>query len=141
MAALKDLIRAETLKVGSNGAMPSDQVIDIVNKRDFTSSGDERLEYIAPCDGVLSAFLRANPKEGTTNFPGADIKTDSFRRHAVRTTDGSVYMSLSRGTKAYVAYYDAYKFVSQWVVRFTKTIGSGGLKALWHSSFGGLCHA
>lgn len=135
MAALKDLIRAETLKVGSNGAMPSDQVIDIVNKINFTSSGNERLEYIAPCDGVLSAFLQANPKEGTTNFPGADINTDSFRRHAVRTTDGSVHMSLSRGTKAYVAYYDAYKLVSQWIVRFTKTIGGGGLTALLSQLF------
>lgn len=140
MATLKDLIRAETLKVGSNGAMPSDQVVDIVNKKDFVSSGSDTLEYIAPCDGVLSAFLQANPKEGTTNFPGADINTDSHRRHAVRTTDGSVHMSLSKGTKAYVAYYDAYKLVPQWIVRFTKTIGGGYkryLSSLSRSRFGG----
>lgn len=126
MATLKDLIRAETLKVGSSGAAPSDQVIFLVNKKDFVSSGNEVFDYTAPCDGVLSAFLQANPKEGTTNFPGVDINTeDGARRHAARTTDGSVQMSLSKGTRAYAAYYDAYKNVSQWIVRFTKTIGGG----------------
>jgi hypothetical protein len=41
MATMKDLLRAETLKVGSRGAMPSNQIITIVSEsvRNFVSMG------------------------------------------------------------------------------------------------------
>ena len=125
MATMKDLLRAETLKVGSRGAMPSNQIITIVSKTNFNSpNGNETVEYVAPCDGVLSAFFQGSGiNSGTT--PGVDITDADGRRHAARTTDGSVHMTLRKGCAVGAHFYEAYQSVAQWVVRFTKTIGGG----------------
>lgn len=139
MATMKDLLRAETLKVGSRGAMPSNQIITLVEKTNFTSPNGESVRYVAPCDGVLSAFLQAAGRDSNTT-PGVNIADGDGRRHAARTTDGSVHMNLRKGNSAAVSFYEAREYIGQWIVRFTKTVG-GGIKALWHSSFGGLCHA
>ena len=124
MATLKDLIRAETLKVGSRGAMPSNQIIALVEKTNFTSSNDESVRYVAPCDGVLSAFLQAAGRDSNAT-PGVDIVDGDGRRHAARTIDGSVHMNLRKGNSATAHFFEAREYVEQWIVRFTKTIGGG----------------
>lgn len=124
MATLKDLIRAETLKVGSRGAMPSNQIITLVEKTNFTSSNDESVRYVAPCDGVLSAFLQAAGRDGNAT-PGVDIVDGDGRRQAARTIDGSVHMNLRKGNSATASFYEAREHIEQWIVRFTKTIGGG----------------
>ena len=125
MATLKDLIRAETLKVGSHGAMPSTQVIKLIEKRDFVCpTGTESFNYIAPCDGVLVAFLQAGSRDGN-NQPGVNIVADNDIRYAIRTTDGSVQMQLRKGETSRADFYEAHQNVAQWVVRFVKTIGGG----------------
>lgn len=123
MATMKDLLRAETLKVGSRGAMPSNQIIAIVSKTNFNSPNDhETVEYVAPCDGVLSAFFQGSGiNSGTT--PGVGITDADGHRHAARTTDGSVHMNLRKGCAAEAHFYEASHSVAQWAVRFTKTIG------------------
>ena len=139
MATLKDLIRAETLKVGSRGAMPSNQIIALVEKTNFTSPNGESVRYVAPCDGVLSAFLQAAGRDGNAT-PGVNIADGDGRRHAARTTDGSVHMNLRKGNSATVSFYEAREHIEQWIVRFTKTIGGGYkqyLSSLSHSRFGG----
>lgn len=140
MATLKDLIRAETLKVGSHGAMPSTQVIKLIEKRDFVCpTGTESFNYIAPCDGVLVAFLQAGPRDGN-NQPGVSIVADNDIRYAIRTTDGSVQMQLRKGEISRADFYEAHQNVAQWIVRFVKTIGGGYKrysKALVCNRFGG----
>lgn len=139
MATLKDLIRAETLKVGSRGAMPSNQIIALVEKTNFTSPNGESVRYVAPCDGVLSAFLQAAGRDGNAT-PGVNIADGDGRRHAARTTDGSVHMNLRKGNSATVSFYEAREHIEQWIVRFTKTIGGGYkqyLSSLSRSRFGG----
>lgn len=140
MATLKDLIRAETLKVGSHGAMPSTQVIKLIEKRDFDCpTGTESFNYIAPCDGVLVAFLQAGSRDGN-NQPGVNIVADNDIRYAIRTTDGSVQMQLRKGETSRADFYEAHQNVAQWIVRFVKTIGGGYkryLKALSRNRFGG----
>ena len=140
MATLKDLIRAETLKVGSHGAMPSTQVIKLIEKRDFVCpTGTESFNYIAPCDGVLVAFLQAGSRDGN-NQPGVNIVADNDIRYAIRTTDGSVQMQLRKGETSRADFYEAHQNVAQWIVRFVKTIGGGDkryLKALACNRFGG----
>lgn len=126
MATMKDLLRAETLKVGSRGAMPSNQIIAIVEKTNFTSPNGEIVRYVAPCDGVLSAFLQAVGRDGNAT-PGVGIVDGDGRRHAARTTDGSVHMNLRKGNSATVSFYDAREYIEQWIVRFSKTIGGGGI--------------
>ena len=130
MATLKDLIRAETLKVGSHGAMPSTQVINLIEKRDFVCpTGTESFNYIAPCDGVLVAFLQAGPRDGN-NQPGVNIVADNDIRYAIRTTDGSVQMQLRKGEISRADFYEAHQNVAQWIVRFVKTIGGGTFRPL-----------
>lgn len=124
MATMKDLLRAETLKVGSRGAMPSNQIIALVEKTNFTSPNGESVRYVAPCDGVLSAFLQAVGRDGNAT-PGVDIVDGDGRRHAARTTDGSVHMNLRKGNSATVSFYEAREHIDQWIVRFSKTIGGG----------------
>lgn len=126
MATMKDLLRAETLKVGSRGAMPSNQIIALVEKTNFTSPNGESVRYLAPCDGVLSAFLQAAGRDGNAT-PGVSIVDGDGRRHAARTTDGSVHMNLRKGNSATVRFYEAREYIEQWIVRFSKTIGGGGI--------------
>lgn len=125
MATQKDLFKTAILKVGSNGAMPSNQIITLVSKSNFNSPNDhETVEYVAPCDGVLSAFFQGSGiNSGTT--PGVDITDADGHRHAARTTDGSVHMNLRKGCAASARFYEASHSVAQWAVRFTKTIGGG----------------
>lgn len=125
MATQKDLLKTAILKVGSNGAMPSNQAITLVNKVNSNSpNGHETVGYVAPCDGVLSAFFQGSGiNSGTT--PGVDITDADGRRYAARTTDGSVHMTLRKGCAASARYYEASQSVAQWIVRFTKTIGGG----------------
>lgn len=122
MATMKDLLRAETLKVGSRGAMPSNQIIALVEKTNFTSPNGESVRYVAPCDGVLSAFLQAAGRDGDAT-PGGGIVDGDGRGHAARTTDGSVHMNLRKGNSATVSFYEAREHIDQWIVRFFKTIG------------------
>lgn len=139
MATMKDLLRAETLKVGSRGAMPSNQIIALVEKTNFTSPNGESVRYVAPCDGVLSAFLQAVGRDGNAT-PGVSIVDGDGRRHAARTTDGSVHMNLRKGNSASVSFYEAREYIEQWIVRFSKTIGGGDkryLSSLSRSRFGG----
>lgn len=139
MATMKDLLRAETLKVGSRGAMPSNQIIALVEKTNFTSPNGESVRYVAPCDGVLSAFLQAVGRDGNAT-PGVSIVDGDGRRHAARTTDGSVHMNLRKGNSATVSFYEAREYIEQWIVRFSKTIGGGHkryLPTLSCNRFGG----
>lgn len=140
MATQKDLLKTAILKVGSNGAMPSNQTITLVNKTNFNSpNSNEHVGYVAPCDGVLSAFFQGSGiNSGTT--PGVDIVDADGRREAARTTDGSVHMTLRKGCAASARYYEASQSVAQWIVRFTKTIGGGYkryLPTLSRNLFGG----
>lgn len=122
MATMKDLLRAETLKVGSRGAMPSNQIITLVRKTNFNSPNDnETVAYVAPCDGVLSAFFQGSGLESGV-LPGVDITAPDGRRHAARTTDGSVHMTLRKGCAARAHYYEAHQSVAQWIVLFTKKL-------------------
>lgn len=138
MATMKDLLRAETLKVGSRGAMPSNQIIALVEKTNFTSPNGESVRYLAPCDGVLSAFLQAVGRDGNAT-PGVGIVDGDGRRHAARTTDGSVHMNLRKGNSATVSFYEAREHIDQWIVRFSKTIGGHKryLPTLSRNRFGG----
>lgn len=138
MATMKDLLRAETLKVGSRGAMPSNQIIALVEKTNFTSPNGESVRYVAPCDGVLSAFLQAVGRDGNAT-PGVSIVDGDGRRHAARTTDGSVHMNLRKGNSATANFYEAREHIDQWIVRFSKTIGghSRYLPTLSCNRFGG----
>ena len=141
MATVKDLLKTAILKVGSNGAMPSNQIITLVSKSNFNSPNSyETVEYVAPCDGVLSAFFQGSGINSGVE-PGVDITDADGHRHAARTTDGSVHMNLRKGCAAGARFYEASHSVAQWAVRFTKTIGGRYkryLPTLSRNRFGGL---
>nr|DAM78304.1 MAG TPA: hypothetical protein [Caudoviricetes sp.] len=125
MATVKDLLKTAILKVGSNGAMPSNQIITLVRKTNYNfPNSNEHVVYVAPCDGVLSAFFQGSGIESGRR-PGVDIRDADGRRHAARTTDGSVHMTLRKGCTVDASFYEANPFVKQWYVLFVKTIGGG----------------
>ena len=105
--------------------MPSNQIIALVEKTNFTSPNGESVRYVAPCDGVLSAFFQGSGLASGA-LPGVDIRDADGRRHAARTTDGSVHMNLRKGNSASVSFYEAREYIEQWIVRFSKTIGGWG---------------
>ena len=135
MATMKDLLRAETLKVGARGAMPSNQIIALVEKTNFTSPNGESVRYVAPCDGVLSAFLQAVGRDGNAT-PGVSIVDGDGRRHAARTTDGSVHMNLRKGNSATVSFYEAREYIEANAKNEIQT-ESRYLPTLSRSRFGG----
>ena len=65
MATMKDLLRAETLKVGSRGAMPSNQIIALVEKTNFTSPNGESVRYVAPVMAFCLPFYKPSEETAT----------------------------------------------------------------------------
>ena len=136
MATLKDLIKTETLKVGSHGAMPSERGVIVLS--DGTSIGNWGSIYsgVAPTDG----FIAVNAKSANT---AAACVIDNANGYSVGKLWGKagakigLTLPFARGTKISVNGND----LSEITVRFIKSIGGGYkryLKALSCNRFGGL---
>lgn len=135
MATLKDLIKTETLKVGSHGASPSESGVIVLS--DGTSIGNWGSIYsgVAPTDG----FVAVNAKSANT---AAACVIDNAKGYSVGKLWGKagakigLTLPFARGTKISVNGND----LSEITVRFIKTIGGGYkryLKALSCNRFGG----
>lgn len=131
MANLKELIKAETLKLGSAGAMPSNDVITLEDRENFNGPEHYERYYTAPSDGMLNAFLQAPTAQGRID-PGVNISCANGIRFAARTNDGSVWANVRKGDNVAVMYYNAGNPIDQWKVKFVKTIG-GGIRRLLRS--------
>lgn len=108
---------------------PSSEIIDIETPggQDFQS-----LKFIPPSDGFVSIYspsgrdreLKAYSNEG--NYVMSGIQLPSANGGAIFIPVRKSSMVLLSATK-------------ESTVRFVKLVG--GVKSLWHSLFGGLCHA
>ena len=122
--SIKDQLRAAILSGGAKAAMPA------ANNVDFTEG-----TYVAPADGYVCFSVRST-------FVNQWLSADATPIQSVQAISSAgqnpcVFVPVRAGQTVTLAS-DSAAVVN--FRRFIKLVG-GGLKALWHSSFGGLCHA
>ena len=138
MATLKELLRTEALAGGARGA-----ALDTSTYTSITPPAKGgSVDYIAPTNGEV-------------HVTGEYKTTDSWNSMWTFTNDAAQVGSALGGATGWVAFRTRVKKGDRVTignsgetkvasVGFFKDIGGGergGVKALWHSSFGGLCHA
>lgn len=124
--SIKDQLRAAILSGGMTGAAPSTSI--------SITLADNTKNFVPPCDGYL-------------HFRGELESTDKwlslFQYDYGRSYDntGSAPLEdLVRVRKGAPVAFNCKEGMLIKQLKFFKCVG-GGLKALWHSLFGGLCHA
>lgn len=129
--SIKDQLRAAILSGGATAAMPvpiSANVIDLLLE-------DNKITHlVAPYDGYITIAA------GTDARARIRISSSSCETSAGRIAGGNAaatFLPISKGCG-----YDVQLINVETIffARFVKLVG-GGLKSLWHSLFGGLCHA
>ena len=125
--SIKDQLRAAILSGGAEGS--SEHPSNIVSFQ--LSSG-----YVAPANGAIYFNGKANETGGTSM---TITKNGGLGSAFTAKVDATWFNSVSlRVRKGDVISFGVYN-LSDAHVYFVSLVG--GLKALWHSSFGGLCHA
>ena len=126
--SIKDQLRAAILSGGMNGSAPSTSTsIALV---------DNTNNFVPPCDGYL-------------HFRGELASNDRwlslFQYDYGRSYDNTGSAPLEDVIRVRKGVPVLFNAKEGWLIlqlKFFKCVGVGvGLKALWHSSFGGLCHA
>lgn len=116
MATLKDLIKTETLKVGSNASMPSGSRVQL-KQGSYEGTWGEITRYVSPSDGYVQVTgLGAGTTTGTFRLDGDVGKTTTVTPAGV--TD---FIPVRRGVTVYLlgANLKSYDMI------FLKTIGGG----------------
>lgn len=129
--SIKDKLRAAILSGGAKAAMPvssNGKVIDLQIADNATT------HFVAPYDGYITVAA------GTNAQSRIRISSSTCEASAGRNSSGNAaaaFLPISKGCG-----YDV-QMISVGTVYFARfvTLVGGGLKALWHSLFGGLCHA
>ena len=134
MATLKDLIKTETLKVGSHGAMPSNSSVTINTNKTNINTWEEITTVVAPSDGYLEITANALGNGSVCSIQilasvahchewGGD-RRNRVSAPACKGRTISIYGQFAKGI----------------TMRFIKSIGGGYkryLKALSRNCFGG----
>ena len=131
MATMKDFLRSSIMAGGSVAAAPSGQTVSISAK---SSVGDwaEICNFVSPNNGYVQV-------KGISTELGAvsTILVDSGFAGASWSGSG-----LDLGYCLPVKRGDTVNVFGSYLKNVTVVLRVlGGLKSLWHSSFGGLCHA
>lgn len=136
MATQKDLLNAIV-----SGAVQATRTgggeINVSVSGDNYGSGTQTI--ISPVDGYFS--MTVSDTEGSDKqYMGLKVHTDGVEQSATVNNSGLSYachVPVKRGSSVNI---DSRGSSKVWWAHFVKVIG-GGLKALWHNLFGGLCHA
>lgn len=124
--SIKDQLRAAILSGGMNGSAPSTST--------SITLADNTKNFVPPCDGYL--HFRG---ELDSNDKWLSLFQDDYGR-SYDNTDSSPLEDVIRVRKGVPVLFNAKGGLLIKQLKFFKCVG-GGLKALWHSLFGGLCHA
>ena len=134
MATLKDLIKTETLKVGSNASMPSTNSVNVSVTKTEVKTWEDVATYLAPFDGYIEVTAQGDGSNETATQVVSAMKHghewSGIRRNRLT-------MPVCRGHNIHISGQN-FKELS---VRFIKSIGGGSkryLKALSCNRFGGL---
>lgn len=133
MATLKDLIKTETLKVGSNASMPSTNSVNVSVTKTEVKTWEDVATYLAPFDGYIEVTAQGDGSNETATQVVSAMKHghewSGIRRNRLT-------MPVCRGHNIHISGQN-FKELS---VRFIKSIGGGYkryLKALSCNRFGG----
>lgn len=133
MATLKDLIKTETLKVGSNASMPSTNSVNVSVTKTEVKTWEDVATYLAPFDGYIEVTAQGDGSNETATQVVSAMKHghewSGIRRNRLT-------MPVCRGHNIHISGQN-FKELS---VRFIKSIGGGYkryLKTLACNRFGG----
>ena len=122
--SIKNQLRAAILSGGATASAPGGKAIDF--------QGDV---YTAPSDGYVCYGVRASAANQWFSIYSAPIENTSSITNEGQNP--AMFVPVHKGQQ--VSLSKAISCVVNYR-RFIKLVG-GGVKALWHSLFGGLCHA
>lgn len=124
--SIKDQLRAAILSGGMNGSAPSTST--------SIALADNTNNFVPPCDGYL--HFRG---ELASNDRWLSLFQYDYGR-SYDNTGSAPLEDVIRVRKGVPVLFNAKEGLLIQQLKFFKCVG-GGLKALWHSYFGGLCHA
>lgn len=124
--SIKDQLRAAILSGGMNGSAPSTST--------SITLADNTKNFVPPCDGYLHFRGELDSNDKWLSL----LQYDYGRSYD--NTGSAPLEDVIRVRKGVPVLFNAKEGVLIKQLKFFKCVG-GGLKALWHSLFGGLCHA
>lgn len=137
MATTKDYLRS-TIRSGAVSATRADDSSPIKVSVNPDNYGREQT-LVSPVDGYFSLAL--DDGTGDKQYMGIKLNANGLELYtsANNSQQGlGCFIPVKKGAQVKVSTRGSYKV---WWAHFIKVIGGGGVKTLWHSSFGGLCHA
>ena len=129
--SIKNQLRAAILSGGSMAAMPAPGVASAINLK---LENNKTNHFVAPYNGYITVAAGTDAR-ARIRISSSSCETSAGRIDGANAAATSLPISKGSG-------YDVELINAETVffARFVKLVG-GGLKALWHSLFGGLCHA
>ncbi len=131
--SIKNQLRAAILSGGATGASPSGQIVSISSKN-TVAAWDTICSFVASNCGYVSIRARSSTSAGMATI--ASNGTYSGMSWAFDGLDFGFYLPVKKGEIVSIEGGD----LNEIRVTLVKLVG-GGVKALWHGLFGGLCHA
>lgn len=130
--SIKNHLRAAILSGGATGASPSGQIVSISSKN-TVAAWDTICSFVASNCGYVSIRARSSTRQGMATI--ASNGTYSGMPWALDGLDFGFYLPVKKGETVSIEGGDLNE------IRVTLVKLVGGVKTLWHSIFGGLCHA
>ena len=128
--SIKNQLRAAILSGGATGASPDPS-------KGKTTFADNSESIIPSANGVLHVRAQGTPTEiGAWLTVFSDNGAYGVACDAPQTTPCNVLISVKKGMRMWLRAANGMKITEIWLTK-----SSGGVKTLWHSLFGGLCHA
>lgn len=129
--SIKDQLRAAILSGGATASMPSTSEVYIGNLKEGSNP------YVAPDNGYIVAAVTGDASKAALRITANKLEACSHKNSSTGEVAASVSLLVRKGDTADIVLTNV---TQVYFARFVKLVG-GGLKALWHSYFGGLCRA
>lgn len=133
--SIKNQLRAAILSGGATGASPSGEAVSI-NCKGTVGEWETISTFVAPANGY------AQIQGKSTDVGGMATLTSTSGYAGMNWATMGLHFGFSLPVKKGENVACSGARLTNITVQMLKLVGGGGwVKALWHSSFGGLCHA
>lgn len=131
--SIKDQLRAAILSGGATGASPSGEDVSI-NCKGTVGEWETISTFVAPANGYVQIQGKS------TDVGGMATLTSTSGYAGMNWATSGLHFGFSLPVKKGETVTCQGARLANIAVQMLKLVG-GGVKALWHSLFGGLCHA